>query len=572
MTETRRNLVQMPVELLQVADAVAREKSIPKELVIVALEDVLKPIAKRKFGRNYELFVKIDRKSGELKVYRQFIVVPTHSERDAMLMEEASELPIEDSYDINGNADEETELRLGRYTPISLEEALNRDSEAQVGDIIPDGQRLPPIDFNRSDVIYAKNLIYSKIKDIIRDRERQEFEPLVGQIVQGLVEKVQQGDLLVRFRGAEGIIRRRNLLKSDNFRQGDRIKAYFAEIDKNSRGPQLILSRTHDNLAILLLKNEVPEIDEGLIEVKAISQDPGSRIKMAVYSRDTSIDPVGSCIGVKACRIQPVSNELNGVKIDVVLWSSDVAQFAINALAPVRVEKLIIDEDRNRIEAVVPAEQQSSAIGRQGQNIRLISQLVGYNISILTDIEEGEKRKQEMDIIIHRFMNSLDIDDVLASLLAYQGYNNVQDLANASRDEMANLIGDEDIAMELILRAQKYLEKGDNTENYEDDGAAATRHHPESRQEVSSFGLENMIHEEKFSVKGKLMDKKNPKFLKNIFSALANSGVAKMHDLADLSSDELGEILDRNDIHLPNEELDKIIMEARNRAYFISNK
>src|SRR6201998_4723095 len=413
------------LELLQIADAVAREKSIDRGIVISAMEDAIAKAARARYGSETDVHAEIDAKKGELRLSRHMLVVE-HVENSA--------------------------------NQISLEDARRANPNAQIGDTIAD--TLPPLEYGRIAAQSAKQVIVQKVREAERDRQYQEFKDRIGDIVNGIVKRVEYGSVIVDLGRGEAIIRRDEMLPREVFRNGDRVRAYIFDVRRETRGPQIFLSRTHPQFMAKLFAQEVPEIYDGIVEIKAVARDPGSRAKIGVISRDSSVDPVGACVGMRGSRVQAVVNELQGEKIDIIPWSPEIATFGGNALAPAEVSKVVIDEERDRIEVVVPDQQLSLAIGRRGQNVRLASQLTGKDIHILTEQEESERRKAEFENRTRIFIDALNVDEVIGQLLASEGFNSVEDLALVDLKELASIEGfDEDNAHELQSRARDYLAK-----------------------------------------------------------------------------------------------------------------
>ena len=413
------------LELLQIADAVAREKSIDKQVVIAAMEEAVQKAAKSRYGQDNEIKAEIDPKTGETRLHRLRLVVDK-------IENEATE--------------------------ISLDEAQIRNPAAQTGDLI--AEPLPPIDFGRIAAQAAKQVIFQKVRDAEREKQFDEYKDRVGEVVHGTVKRVEYGNVVVDLGRGEAFVRRDELLPRETFRTGDRIRAYVYDVRREARGPQIFLSRTHPQFMARLFAQEVPEIYDGIIEIKSVARDPGSRAKIAVVSKDTSIDPVGACVGMRGSRVQAVVQELQGEKIDIIPWSFDPANFVVNALAPAEVAKVVLDDDARRIEVVVGEDQLSLAIGRRGQNVRLASQLTGWQIDILTEAEESERRQEQFRKRTELFMNALDVDETLAQLLASENFSQVEDLAFVVTEELAEIQGiGEETAAELQRRAQEYLEK-----------------------------------------------------------------------------------------------------------------
>ncbi len=413
------------LELLQIADAVAREKVIDKSIVLQAMEEAITRAAKARYGAENEIRAEIDPKTGEIRLNR-LLLVSEKVENEA--------------------------------TEISLVEANRRNPAATVGDFI--AEPLPPIDFGRIAAQNAKQVIVQKVRDAERERMYDEFKDRIGQIVNGTVKRVEYGNVIVDLGRGEAIVRRDEALPRETFRPGDRVRAYVFDVRREQRGPQIFLSRTHPEFMSKLFGQEVPEIYDGVVEVVSVSRDPGSRAKIAVRSKDGSIDPVGACVGMRGSRVQAVVNELQGEKIDIIQWSPDVATFVVNALAPAEVAKVLLDEEAERIEVVVPDDQLSLAIGRRGQNVRLASQLTGWDIDIMTEAEESERRQKEFVARTARFIEALDVDETLAQLLASEGFDTVEEIAFVDLNDIASIDGlDEQTGEELQNRAREYLDR-----------------------------------------------------------------------------------------------------------------
>ena len=416
------------LELLQIADAVAREKVIDKQIVLDAMADAIAKAARSRYGAETDIHAEINPKTGELRLARHLLVV-----EDGAVENDSRE--------------------------ITLSEARTRHNPAaQVGDVIAD--TLPPFDFGRIAAQSAKQVIVQKVRDAERDRQYQEYKDRIGEVVNGAVKRVEYGNVIVDLGRGEAIIRRDELIPRETFRPGDRIRAYLFDVRREARGPQIFLSRTHPQFMAKLFASEVPEIYDGIVSVQAVARDPGSRAKIAVTSRDSSIDPVGACVGMRGSRVQAVVGELQGEKIDIIPWSPDQATFIVNALQPAEVVKVVLDEEADRIEVVVPDDQLSLAIGRRGQNVRLASQLTGWDIDILTEAEESERRQKEFAERTDLFMNALDVDEVVGQLLASEGFRSVEEIAYVDPSEVASIEGfDEDTAAEIQSRAQEYLSR-----------------------------------------------------------------------------------------------------------------
>ena len=411
------------LELLQIADAVAREKLIDRQIVLASMEEAYAKAARSRYGMETNVKAEIDPKTGELRLWRHLQVV---------------------------------ELVDNSATEISLEDAKRSNPAAQIGDVIAD--KLPPFDLGRIAAQSAKQVIVQKVRDAERDRQFDEYKDRIGEIINGLVKRAEYGNVIVDLGRSEGIIRRDELIPRETFRPGDRVRAYVFDVRREPRGPQIFLSRTHPQFMAKLFAQEVPEIYDGIITVKAVARDPGSRAKIAVISRDSSIDPVGACVGMRGSRVQAVVGELQGEKIDIIPWSPDVATFIVNALQPAEVAKVVLDEESERIEVVVPDDQLSLAIGRRGQNVRLASQLTGWAIDILTEAEESERRQKEFVERTAIFMEALDVDEVVGQLLASEGFRSVEELTYVDVSELASIEGfDDETAAEIQSRAANFL-------------------------------------------------------------------------------------------------------------------
>ena len=413
------------LELLQIADAVAREKMIDPSLVIEAMEDSLGKAARSRYGAEYDIRAKIDRKSGELFMTRYRHVV------------------------------EEVE---NHFTELTLDDARAIKPDAELDDYLTDS--LPPMDFGRIAAQSAKQVIMQKVREAERLRQYEEFKDRVGEIINGIVKRTEYGNVIVDVGRGEAILRRDQLIQREAFRNGDRVRALIRDVRHEVRGPQVFLSRTAPEFLAELFKMEVPEIYDGVIEVKAVARDPGSRAKMGVISYDNSIDPVGACVGMRGSRVQAVVGELQGEKIDIIPWNQDPATFLVNALQPAEVSKVVFDDESERIEVVVPDEQLSLAIGRRGQNVRLASQLTGFDIDIMTEAQESERRQAEFAERTQLFMESLNVDEMVAQLLVAEGFTTLEEVAYVDRDELASIDGfDETTAEELQARARESLEE-----------------------------------------------------------------------------------------------------------------
>ena len=485
-------------ELLLVADAVAREKQIERDDVLEAMEQAIQKAGRAKYGHEKDIRAVIDRKTGDVRLSRWTEIVETVE-------------------------NEETQI------PVAI--AKKFAPEKEIGDFLVDP--LPPIDFGRIAAQTAKQVIVQRVREYERSKQFNEFKDRVGEVINGVVKRTEYGNLMVDLGRAEALLRRDECIPRENLKNGDRVRAYIYDVREEPRGPQIFLSRSHPGFLAKLFAQEVPEIYDGIIEIKAVSRDPGSRAKMAVISRDASIDPVGACVGMRGSRVQAVVAELQGEKIDIIPWSPNVATFVVNALAPAEVSKVVMDEDAGRVEVVVPDSQLSLAIGRRGQNVRLASQLTRWDIDILTEAEESERRQEEFRRKTGLFVEALDVDDMIAGLLVQEGFEAIEDLVTTPLEEIATIEGfDEAVATELSRRATTYLE----------------RQAGELEEKRVALGVSDDI------------------AAIEIFSAtdlitLGEKGVKTLDDLADLAGDELVEILGEGVI--TEEQANEIIMAAR---------
>ena len=413
------------LELLQIADAVARDKSIDKNIVISAMEDAIQKAAKTRYGSENEIRAEIDPKTGQTNLARLLEVV---------------------------------EVVENKATEIDLKAARKKNKEAEIGDFI--SEELPPIEFGRIAAQSAKQVIFQKVRDAERDRQYDEFKDKISEVISGIVKRVEYGNVIVDLGRNEAIIRRDELLPRESFRSGDRVLAYIQDVRREPRGPQIFLSRTNNSFMAKLFMQEVPEIYDGIVEIISVARDPGSRAKIAVHTSDNSIDPVGACVGMRGSRVQSVVNELQGEKIDIVKWSPDIATFVISSLAPAEATKVVLDEEIERIEVVVPDDHLSLAIGRRGQNVRLASQLTKWDIDILTEAEESERRQNEFNEKSEIFIKALDVDEVIAQLLVSEGFLSIEDLVFVETSEISSIEGfDDDTAVEIQSRAKTYIEE-----------------------------------------------------------------------------------------------------------------
>jgi N utilization substance protein A len=425
-------------------------------------------------------------------------------------------------------------------TQIPLRIAQKIKPGIQLGEFIVDP--LPPIDFGRIAAQTAKQVIVQRVREVERRKQFEEYKDRVGEIINGTVKRTEYGNLMVELGRAEALLRRDETIPREAFRNGDRVRAYIYDVREEPRGPQIFLSRTHPGFLAKLFAQEVPEIYDGIIEIKAVARDPGSRAKMAVISRDSSIDPVGACVGMRGSRVQAVVAELQGEKIDIIPWSPDQATFIVNALAPAEVSKVVLDDEGRRVEVVVPDDQLSLAIGRRGQNVRLASQLTRYDVDILTEAEESERRQEEFRRRTGLFVEALDVDDVIAGLLVQEGFGSIEDIVQAPDEELAEIEGfDESVAVELKRRAEAFIEKRD----------------AEMDEKRRDLGVDDVLIE----VGG---------FTPAMMVTLGEKGVKSLEDLADLAGDELVEILGAEAVD--EETANAIVMEARRRAGWLGDE
>jgi len=415
------------LELLQIASAVAQEKSIDKNIVLEAIEEAIQKAARLRYGSELDIRARLDPTTGEQSLRRVVTVV-----EDEEIENEAAE--------------------------INLATAKLDHPEAEIGYEI--NTPLPPLEFGRVQAQMSKQIIMGKIRDAERARQYEEFKDRVGEIINGIVKRVEYGHIIVDLGRAEGVIRREQALPRENVKNGDRIRAYIHDVREEPRGSQIFLSRAHPQFMAQLFAQEVPEVYDGIIQIVSVARDPGSRAKIAVYSNDGSIDPVGACVGMRGSRVQAVVNELQGERIDIIPFTEDAATFIVNALQPAEVAKVVLDEDENRIEVVVPDEQLSLAIGRRGQNVRLASQLSGWAIDILTEEQESERRQKEFQERSELFLSALDVDEMIAQLLVSEGFQTLEEVGYVAQDELSSIDGfDEETAAELQARAREFLEK-----------------------------------------------------------------------------------------------------------------
>lgn len=497
-----QNIENMPrPEIILVADTVAREKNIDKEDVFTAMEVAIQKAGRSKYGFEHDIRANIDRKTGAISLARYREVV-------------------------EGSENVENEV-----TQLTLEDAKMYDANAKVGDFIID--QLPPIDFGRIAAQTAKQVIVQKVRDAERNKQFEEYKEKIGTIVNGTIKRIEFGNVILDIGKTEAILRRDEIIPREKFKNGDRVRAYVLDVRRENKGPQVFLSRTCPEFMAKLFTQEVPEIYDGIVKIMGVARDPGSKAKIAVKTDDMTIDPVGACVGLRGIRVQAVVTELQGEKIDIVPYSEDKAQYIVSALAPAEVTKVVLDEENNRIEAVVPQEQFSLAIGRRGQNVKLASQLLGCDIDVLTEEQEQERRSNENKVRSQRFMEALDVDEMIAHLLIAEGFSTVDEVAMVSLNELAEIEGfDEDVAAELQKRAKDFVAKRNE----------------EFAKKSKNLGIDEQLK----TIEGLDQD---------MILTLADKGVKTLDDLADLAADELMEMLGEN--VLSEVEANRIIMKAR---------
>ena len=497
-----QNFESMPrPEIILVADTVAREKNIDRDDVLEAMEIAIQKAGRSKYGFEHDIRATIDRKSGAISLARYREVV-----------ESADQIENE-------------------VTQLTLAEAKAYDSNIKVGEFIIDP--LPPIDFGRIAAQTAKQVIVQKVRDAERNKQFEEYKEKVGSIINGTVKRIEFGNVILDIGKTEAILRRDEIIPREKFKNGDRVRAYVLEVRRENKGPQIFLSRTCPEFLAKLFASEVPEIYDGIVKIVGVARDPGSKAKIAVRTDDMTVDAVGACVGLRGIRVQAVVTELQGEKIDIVPYSEDKAQFIVSALAPAEVTKVVLDEDNNRIEVVVPQEQFSIAIGRRGQNVKLASQLLGCDIDVLTEEQEQERRSNENKVRSQRFMEALDVDEMIAHLLIAEGFSTVDEIALVDLSELAEIEGfEEDVAKELQSRAQEFIAKRNK----------------EFEEKSKSLGIDEKLQQ-------------LPGLDQDMLLTLASSGVKTIDDLADLATDELIEMLGENTLSV--QEANKVIKAAR---------
>ncbi|MEO5353678.1 MAG: transcription termination factor NusA [Magnetococcus sp. XQGC-1] len=495
----------MSVEIVQIAEQLARERGIKREVVIEAMEIAIQTASRKKYGAHKNIHVKFEYKTGD------FII---NQLREVVASDE------EDAYE-------------GPDTHITLEEALRLNPTSKVGDLI--AERLPPMDFGRIAAQTAKQVIVQKVREAERNSVYMEYFDRQGQLINGLVKRVERNNIHVDLGRAAAFLPHEQQLPREHYRPGDRIRAYIYEVRDSPRGPQVILSRTDPRMVPRLFEMEVPEIYDGIVEIKSVARDPGFRSKIAVFSNDSHVDPVGACVGVRGSRVQGVVTELQGERIDIIEWSPDPAVFVCNALAPAEVSKVVVDEEEKAIKVIVVTDQLSLAIGRRGQNVRLASELTGWRIDIVTEQADQAVRAEEFEALTKNFMGWLDVDLDVASALVQEGFSAMEEIAYVPLEELAGIEGfDEEIAQELRNRARDYLMKT----AMEKEAAKVTARIDPKLARLSGLpeGMEQR---------------------------LAEQGILTLDDLADLATDEVLELVGDA---LTQAGAEKLILEARTVA------
>ena len=495
------------LELIQVAEAVSREKSIDKEEVILAMEEAIEKAARSKYGLERDIRANIDRKNGSINI-AQFIEVVENVENES--------------------------------TQMTYQESQRRNLNLEMGEFYK--QTLPPVDFGRIAAQTAKQVISQKVREAERQRQFQEYKDRVGEIVVGTIKRVDNQSVTIDLGRAEAIIKKDQMIPREQLRPGDRLRCFIIEVSEQVKGPQIFLSRASNDFLAALFTQEVPEIYDGIIEIKGVAREPGSRAKISAFSNDPSIDPVGACVGMRGSRVQAVVSELQGEKIEIIPWTEDPVAFVINALAPAVPSKVVMDEDATRMEVVVPDDQLSLAIGRRGQNVRLASQLTGWFVDILTEAEESEKRQEEFSERSKIFIEALDIDDVIAHLMVSEGFVTISEIAEASLEELMSIEGfDEDISLELSERAKNFVK-------------------------VETERVENEL--KKLKVKEDLYD--FSELSKSNILTLAENNIKTLDDLAELDSEELYNLLG-DKVFINEDDAGSVIMKAR-QHWFTEDK
>tara|TARA_B100001123_G_scaffold429809_1_gene548845 strand:- start:239 stop:1780 length:1542 start_codon:yes stop_codon:yes gene_type:complete len=504
------------LELLRIAEAVANEKSIDKEVILTSMENAIQKAARTRFGAENNIRAIIDRESGNISLHKVLKIVQEAENFD---------------------------------TEISIEQATKKNKDIKIGDEI--FEELPPVDFGRIAAQTARQVITQSVRAAEKERQYNDFIGKKGEILNGIVKRLEYSNVIVDLNRAEAIIRKEELIPREIIKNGDRIKAYCYDVVRENKGQQIFLSRAHPKFMEKLFFQEVPEIYDGIIEIKASARDPGSRAKICVNSKDSSIDPVGACVGMRGSRVQSVVNELQGEKIDIVHWSEDSASLVVSALAPAEIQKVIIDEQNRRIEVILSEDNLSKAIGRRGQNVRLASKLIDYEIDILTDKEESEKKQTEFKDKTEVFVNNLEVDETLGQLLVAEGFSNIEEINQASIEEISKIEAiDESTAKELKERAQEYLKK--------------------EKEDISKKLKELGVEDAFINLKG---------LTPGMLVTLGEKKIKTLNDFAELSTDELIGGFDEKkgkrfkiegyleEFALSKSEADELIMNARKIVY-----
>lgn len=489
-------------EILAVVDIVSKEKGISSDDILCAMEDAILVAAENKYGKGRNLSVKINRSTGEIDVICAFLVV-------------------ENVTDPLREIDQKNINRLGL-------------SSGSIGEVVY--EKLPPINFNRVTAKNVRLVMMNRIKTIERTKQEDDFKNLIGTIVSGIVKRQDTSEVIVDINGVEGVLRRSDMIPHESFRNGDHVKTLLHSINRNVELPLLRLSRTHPDFLSRLFEQEVPEIYDGIVQIHSVARDPGSKSKISVYASDPTIDPIGACVGIRGLRVQAVVNELNGEKVDIILWSKDLANFVVNSLPNINVVRVVLDEEANAVDVIVPDEQFSNAIGRSGQNVKLSSRLTGCSINIITESDDKRNRAREQEILMELFMNALDVDEMVARLLISEGYTYAEEIANEDIAYLADLPGfNEDIAVEIKNRANDYIK---STKNGLKDYCVKN-------------GIDTSILE--YNIKINLLDK-----------LLKSGNIKCLNDIGNLEVDEL---LEMSDGIVNRREAESIIMDIR-RQWF----
>ena len=507
------------LELLRIVEAVANEKSIDKELVIGSMESAIQKAALTKFGNDNNIEVIIDRDTGEIKIQKVLEVVEN-------LEDSAREITLE-----------------------AAKKAFPETKEIKLGTKLY--EELPQIDFGRIAAQSAKQVISSRVREAEKNRQYDDFIEKQGQILSGIIKRLEYGNVIVDLGKAEGVIKKDELIPREILKTGDRVKAYCYEVKKELKGHQIFLSRAHPQFLAKLFFQEVPEIYEGTIEIKSVARDPGSRAKICVHSQDSSIDPVGACVGMRGSRVQTIVNELHGEKIDIIKWTEDLPTLISESLSPAEIQKVLIDQDNKKIDVILSEENLSKAIGRRGQNVRLASKLTNYEIDILTDKEDSDRRQAEFKDRTESLIKNLEVDETLGQLLVSEGFQSIEEISQANPEDISKIEAiDEDTAQELIKRSKESLVK--------------------VQEEISKKLIELGVEDTLINLKG---------MTQGMLVTLGQKNIKKLQDFADLSTDELVGGYDEvkgkkikidgylEEFSLTREEADQLIMSARNIVF-----